>query len=536
MYKLLIVDDEPATRAGLRECFDWISCGIEPAGEADDGDVALRMAEQNRFDIVITDVRMPKMDGTLLARKLRDRDPRVKIVFVSGHDNAEYLKSAMQVSAVDYIFKPIVLRELRIVVERVVAELRMEDAKARIDREMQDKLRESMPLLRERFLLSLLEDGPLQSNRLRERLVFLSLELPVDDLYTVLVVSVDNRAEVFESRTERERQLLAYALINICQELIERHMGGYIFESQSGEFAALLYGGDGGEEKLLQLAGEIRENVERWLRISVTIGVGERAAGLANVSKAFASAREAASRKWFLGKNRVITMDCLEPLHEDGHRVSYTAMERLVLLIRAGEETSAVAVLDESFAKLAQIRQDGFVYGRNIALQIMLLADQVLLELGVEPEETEAVNTALWQQLLRQETLDELHRLVRQRVSQACSRTNERRSGKLRNLVERVQAIVAKRFADNLTVADIGKEVYLTPTYVNLLFKQETGRTINDYVTHVRMEKAKEMLRDPRLKFYDICLAVGYADASYFTKQFKKVVGMTPSVYRERLG
>lgn len=536
MYKLLIVDDEQATREGLRECFDWAGCEIELAGEADDGDAALRIAARTRFDIVITDVRMPKMDGIRLARELRRCDPRIRIVFISGHDDAEYLKSAMQVSAVDYLFKPIVLQELRIVAERVVAELQAEDAHERFSREMQEKLRESLPLLKERFLLSLLGDGPLQPERLNERLAFLGLDLPVDGSYTVLVVSVDNQAELFAARTERDRQLLAYALNNICQELINRHTNGIVFESQSGEFAALLNEDAGDEERLLKLAGEIRDNVERWLKISVTIGVGERAVGLANVGQAFASAREAASRKWYLGKNRVITMDCLEPWNDGGHRVSYAAMERLALLIRAGEEAAAMAALDESFAKLAHNRPDGFEYGRNIALQILLLADQVLLELGIEPDDAAASDPTPWQLLVRQETLHELHQLTRRKVAQACARTNDRRIGKLRNLVERVEQIVARRFADNLTVADIGKEIYLTPTYVNLLFKQETGRTINEYVTHVRMEKAKEMLRDPRMKFYDICLSVGYADPSYFTKQFKKTVGMTPSVYRDRFG
>lgn len=534
MYKLLIVDDEPTVRHGLNHYFDWASYGIEVAGEADDGDAALEAADRLRPDLVLTDVRMPNVDGIRLSRELREKYPQTKIVFVSGHDDADYLKSALQVNAVDYIFKPVNLQELRAVVERVSAELREQERERLLTREMQEKLRESMPLLREKFLLAIVQGQASALQGGEERIEFLGLRLPPEAEYEVLVLSLDDYAELREKRSERDLQLLMYAAINIAQELIDLHGCGYAFETGGGEIAALLRWNDeeDPEERLLTLAGDIRMNLERWLKLGSTIGVGNRAQGLPQVRDSYAQAREAAGRKWYLGKNRIITMDSLDGADGQEERIDHAQIEKLPALLRAGDEDGLRLELDCIFARLRRCRNDGFAYGRNVGLQIALLTDQLLLELGIEEEAPGGARA--WERLARKETIEEVKATLTDYVAEACAAIRERRRSRSSNLVEKVQAILAARYAENLTVADIGREVYLTPTYVSLLFKQETGRTINEALTWVRIEKAKELLCDPRHKFYDVCTAVGYADPSYFTKLFKKMTGMTPSAYRDR--
>lgn len=535
MYKLLIVDDEPTVRHGLQNYFDWSSYGIEVVGEADDGDVALEEVERLKPDLVFTDVKMPNLDGIQLSRELRDRYPDIRIVFISGHNDADYLKSAMQINAVDYIFKPVNMQELKAVVERISSELKELERVRSHSQDMQIKLRESMPLLREKLLLALIHGQSRAIINLQERIDFLELCLSVDGDYGILVMSIDNYAETVDARTERDRQLLTYAAINICQELIDRDMGGYAFESSNGEFVGLLRWEDdeGHEERLLGLAQVIQENLDRWMRIGVTIGVGGRTKGLRNVNDSYVQAREAAGHKWYLGKNRIITMDSLEPLDDRLIRIDHTQIEKLTTLIKAGDGNELQVALEGIFGRLARNRNGGVEYLRNLSLQIALLAEQLMLELGVGANSVE--ESPIWETLIRQETIEELQKTLEFYLAEICCLIKDKRSGKSRNLVERVQAIIESRFSENLTVSDIGKEVYLTPTYVSLLYKQETGRTVNEYLTQVRVDRAKQMLRNPQNKFYDICYAVGYADPSYFTKLFKKMTGVTPSTYRDQL-
>ncbi|RIX60199.1 response regulator [Paenibacillus nanensis] len=543
MYRLLIVDDEPAVRAGLREYVDWASYGIVVAGEADDGDVALEMIASSQPDLILTDVRMPNMDGIAMSRRIAEEYPHIKIIFVSGHDDADYLKSAMKVSAVDYIFKPVNLQELKAVIQRVSADMDAERSERRKREELLVKLKESMPLLREKFLLSLLVNGTSKID-MQSRIHFLELNLPSESPYWVMVISVDDIADVLESRSERDRQLLWYSVLNIYQELMDTYLQGYAFEHRLGEFVGIMRLPDAGaggvsdaSEALFALAGDIRSNLERWLKLGVTIGISDRANGLADIPHAYKQAREAADYKWYLGKNRIITMDSLESSGTEAGgapKFDYALNGQLLSALKADDAEKLGEAVDRIFANLAHNRPGGLKFGRNLILQLVLGVSQLLMELGVQSPELEAMEADLWEQLLEHETLGEMKLQVEAYLNSVMCRIREKRTGKMANIVERIRGVIEQRYADgNLTVADIGKAVYLSPTYVSLLFKQETGQTVGEYLTQVRVEKAKELLRDPQYKFYDICNAIGYTDPSYFTKLFKKATGVTPSAYRD---
>ncbi|TDF93206.1 response regulator [Paenibacillus piri] len=540
MYKLVIVDDEPTVRYGLRNYFDWSAHHIEFAGEADDGDAGLTLIGQLQPDVVLTDVRMINMDGIRMSAEIRMRFPHIKIVFVSGHDDADYLKSALQVNAVDYIFKPVNMQELRTVVERVVRELQAEEKERMLIADMQVKLTQSMPLLREKFLMSLIRDGIARPAGTRSRLEFLQLELPDDDEYWVIVVTIDDNAEVVEPRSERDKQLLSYAVLNVCQELVDRHMGGYAFENRSSEYVAILRTNSAADEeeqregKLFRLAEEIRENLQQWLSITVTIGVGERVTQLAALPLSYTQAREAADQKWYLGKNRVISMDSLEREETDMFRFDPTVSERFMSAMKAAEPHQLSDELGGLFERLASNRRNGFRYAGNVCLQLILLSSRLMLELNIHSRDLEEKEHGLWERVFKQETIADLQRLLEAHLTEVCSLIREKRSGKSSNVIERIRHVIGQRYADNLTVAAIAESVYLSPTYVSLLFKQETGETVYEYLTRVRVERAKELLRDPGVKLYEVCFAVGYSDPSHFSKLFKKATGFTPSAFREQ--
>lgn len=537
MYKLVIVDDEPTVRFGLRTYFDWNAYGIEVVGDADDGDVALEVIERLKPDLVLTDVRMPNMDGIQMSNRLSERFPHIKIVFVSGHDDVEYLKSALQVKAVDYMFKPVNLGELSVVIERLVLTLQTEKQERKLIEDMQVKLIQSMPLLREKFLMSLIREGVTFPTRIQDRTLFLGLELPLEATYWVIAIRMDNASEVAQTRSERDQQLLSYSVLNIVQELIEKEIGGYVFENQIGEFVGILrmVEQEDQESLLFTLAEEVRDSLYNYLKISVTIGVGERISRLASLPQSYSQAREAADQRWFLGKNQIISMDNLEQREESMYRFEPAQNERLISSLKAAEAGKVQEELHVIYNALSRNRAEGMPYGRNLSLQLLLLASRILLELNVHRQGLEEKENELLAEVFQQETLDDLRRLVESHLIEVCERIGEKRSGKAKNVIERIRSLIDKRFAENLQVGDIAKEVFLSTTYLCLLFKQETGETINEYMTKVRVDKAKELLKDPSNKFYEVCYAVGYSDPSYFSKIFKKYTGHTPSSFRDQV-
>ncbi|MEC0172373.1 response regulator [Paenibacillus graminis] len=547
MKTLVIVDDEPSVLNGLRSYVDWAGQGIELIGAADDGNTGLEMIKELKPDIVLTDVQMPAMDGIRMAAEVRAVLPFTKIVFISGHNDADYLRSALQIHAVDYLLKPIRRKELASVMGKVTGALDAEARERSRVKEMQVKLAQSLPLLRERFLLSVISDR-INPAHIREKLEFLDLALLSANGYIVIVIMIDDVPEVLDTRTEQDKQLLSYTVLNIIQELIDKQMRGITFEKQPGEYVGILLtrqldDGDteeaeevqSPEQELLLLAESIRDNLRQWLKLSVTIGVGEGVSSLPELPSSYKQARGAADQKWYLGKNRILSMDKLESAEHLRYRYEAEWSERVLAALRSGDRERTFNELEQIFARLEQNRGHGSRYAQNVSLHLILQSGQVMLELNGMSEEWEQKEMEAWKQVMRQETMQDLLRYTAAYLQEVCDFSHLKRSGKAGEVIERVRMLIGQRFAENLSASDIAEGVYLSPTYVRLLFKQETGETLFEYLTKVRIEQAKNLLKDPQNKLYEVCYAVGYTDPSHFSKLFKKITGSTPSAYREQL-
>jgi len=171
MIKLYIVDDESSVRNGLTECIDWQHYGIEVVGTGANGRKAYEDIEKLTPDIVITDIKMPQMDGIELSNLIRKRYPETEIIFLSGYDDVEYLKEAIKVEAVDYIFKPFTMDELDKVINKTIDKIKEREEKKILLAEMQRKIDESMPLLRERFITGVLTEE-CKDSKIEEKLDF----------------------------------------------------------------------------------------------------------------------------------------------------------------------------------------------------------------------------------------------------------------------------------------------------------------------------------------------------------------------------
>jgi two-component system, response regulator YesN len=536
MYKLFIVDDEVSSRYGLRDCIDWIKYGIEVVGEAANGSAAMKLIPSLEPDIVITDVKMPRMDGIQLSVELKQLNKDIKIIFISGYDDFEYLKSALKVDAVDYILKPINPEEMLSVVQKVINMIDAEQGQKKLLNQMNTKLTQSMPLLRGKFFMSIIKDAAYEVNKLKERLEFLELKLDMYGRYCTLVLSIDDSAALFDNISEKDRELTSLSIISICQEIIEEHLNGYVFENKQGEYVCILnMKVDEDEDKLFILTKSIQESIIALLNIKLTIGVGKTVGELSNLSQSYKTAFEAASQKLFLGKNRIITMDSLGTYKDIIPKLDMEKCQRIYTALKTGDKLGISLLVDELFYELSLSRNIDLRYCHNVCLQLLIIGSSLLMDLEIVHDELSVDVKKHWQSVFKLETIGDMKEYVISCYSIVCSLIAEKRNKRSVNAVEKVKAIIQRKYSDNnLTIDVISQEVYLASTYLCLVFKQETGETLNEYMTKVRMEKAKELLHDKNCKLYDISCSVGYMDASYFTKIFKKYTGVTPSEYRDK--
>ncbi|PRX64042.1 two-component system response regulator YesN [Cohnella sp. SGD-V74] len=539
MYKLIIVDDEYSTRNGLKICIHWFDYGIEVAGEAENGSKGLELADRVRPDIVLTDVKMPGMDGIEMVKRLKERHPDTKIVFISGYDDIEYLKSAMKMDAVDYILKPVNLQELTAVIDKIMAMSKREENRKDMLQRLSAKLNESIPLLREKFFIQLIKDGNMDRASTEKRIDFLDLRLPYQAPYCVIIIGIDNPRTVFEKMPEQNTQLISFAIQNICREVVEARASGSAFEHQRGEYVLIVELPENeGEEIIFPLVSELMASLNGFLNrmiggISLTIGIGGTVEHLGRLADSYQMASGAIERKLFLGRNQVVTFDAMAARKDVDYRAVNERMTSLSSALKSGDAVQVSLRLDALFEELRESSGIGYIDCQRIGLQVLLVASQFLSESGIRAGDLGERESEAWAQLMKLETLDDMSHHLKVYLTQVCERIEHREDRRIPEVITEIMRIIQERYSENLTIADIASQVYLAKTYICLLFKQETGETINEYITRVRMEQAKKLLNGTDRKLAEICTAIGYAEPSYFTKQFRKYTGMNPSDYRD---
>lgn len=530
MYRAIIVDDEELVSKGLRKHFDWQSFNIDILGDFPDGQKAFDFVRENPIDLLVTDVRMPYMDGITLAKNVRELYPETKVIFVSGYDDVTYLKKALKVEAVDYILKSIDLEELKETVSRVVKIMDAENKRKKSFADMEKLLNQSIPLLQERFLITLIKDDIENTYSVRDQMEFFSIPLNEDDDYFVLVVKVHSNYSTMNAMTERERQLRSLEIQTACSELAAQYGKAICFNSMRSEYVIILsVQALGYEETLLKLAEELQKQLKDNSDTHIAIGISDRYKGYRNIKNAYKNASNAISKNYVLDNSLAISVEKYE-VDDSIKEFKEKAEKKLIELLSHGDTQQVSQVLAELLDDInSRFKEED---QQNLLIFLLLLPGNLITDVKVKKKSQYSNHREILEQFLCcadfQEQCELIHRLYTEVVMLMKSLSKTPSNA----LIDQVRRTIEERYMEQIDINTLAEEAYLTPTYLCVLFKQVTGSTINDYLTLTRVEKAKKLLTDPRIKLYDICYKVGYLSPSYFSRLFKKYVGITPSEYR----
>ena len=521
MYKVLIVDDEKLIRNGLSRHYDWASHGLEVCGTADNGLSAQAFIENHDVDLVITDVCMPQMSGIELAQWLKRTWPEVHILFISGYEDLDYLKAALKVDAVDYILKPIDFDELGtaadIVVKRIEESANMREQLAR----MEEKLNESLPILKERLLSVLIRDEVIADEFYDNQIRFLDLPLSAEQEYILLVVRMLNTYANYSKKTERERQLQSMQLYDNLERCIEQEENATVFMNTPEEYICIL---PVREEKnhAAELSKQIVDSFGKKYGIRIRIGVSRPFSGYPRIKEGYEEALRALSRESDGSQNTVFSAEAED---ED----SYAHLERLLL--------SAVNQMDEDYLNQSEeylLRFSDRSDLENHLFYTLLLAFQIRQENDTcsLPENLNLLREQMERILPPSLNASDVQKVMKE-ICTLFQEVKNKRNKPTNASVTAVRDYISGHLNEPLTLAELSSYVYLTPSYLCQLFKRETGRNLSDYILRKRMNKAKELLLQPENRMNDICSSVGINSVSYFSKMFKKSTGMSPSEWRK---
>lgn len=540
MYKLILVDDEEEVRKGILKKIEWENIGFEVVGEAENGIEAMEIAEKNVPDVVITDIKMPFMDGLKLAEQLSTRYPTVKIIVLTGFDEFEYAQKAIKLSIFDYVLKPVSSKELIDILIKLKHQLDKEIAEKEDISVLIKNYNESLPIIKEKFMNSLIINNDSEDEILKKSANY-NIDLKGRG-YIVSVISADSKSydssineESGAISTWEKGELLKYAILDISEEIVDKYKLGIIFFHDE-KFVIISVSKEQSKdealEKTITILEEIKQTLEKYLKITVTIGVGTYVDNVTYIKNSYKVALSALDYRLVLGSNRIIFIEDIEPQTENKIIFDEYKERELITSIKAGTEDEINNVLDKLFDYISSSKssiKDSQVYLMEMLITVLKAAK----ESNADMENVFGGNMNLFMTLDNMKDIDEIKEWMKEICIKTMKYIIKDRQDTSKAMVRKAKDYVNNSYYESdITINKICNYLHISPTYFSFIFKKETKTTFINYLTDIRMESAKELLRTTSMKTFEIAEKIGYSEPNYFSYCFKKKFDMSPSEYR----
>lgn len=525
-YTILLADDEEEVLRAIMKKIDWEGLGFSVIGNAGNGIKALEMVEEFQPDVVMTDIRMPYMDGMELASRIKAEFPATKILFFTGFDEFEYAKEAVHLEAEEYILKPVNSVELTNVFSRLKIKLDQEINEKRNVQILQKYYLDSLPMLQADFYSALIE-GRVHEDEIPKYLSDYQISLS-GPYYCCLVIHTSssqvpkdmNALLLFTSVQKQAKE----RLVESWQAKCFSYLGNTVLISQLGTESEI--------SDLTDDCDRFCKYVRRMIGAVVTIGIGQVCANILELSQSYSSAREAVSYRVIYGASRAINMKEIVP-QETGKNsaLNDSDLSELFKMIRIGSEEDVIGAVDQYLGRTSYPNKSLHQHHIDI-MELISALYRFLSNNDIMIDDFSGDIGKLYHGLLDLEP-DVLRQwLINSTLSLRDTLISERNKS-TKSFVEKAKEYVHSHYADEeLSLDRICEVLGLSNSYFSTIFKKETGNSFIRYLTDYRMDQAAYRLIETNEKSYVISKNVGYTDPNYFSYVFKRRFGVSPSKYR----
>ena len=538
LYRIILVDDEEEVRQSIIKKIDWEDAGFSVVGDAENGQEALEKVEALEPDVILTDIRMPYMDGLSLAERVRQRYPSIKIVIFSGYDEFEYAKQAIKLNVTEYILKPVNVEELTAILKRIKSNLDEEIEQKRNVSLLRENYRRNLPILREQFLNELV-GGTASSQNMEERLM--EYHIPLAGAKKWVAAAIDIGKEALGAGRElplhRERDLIPISVKQLFGEKLEQYCRCAVFTSSraSGSELALIAAIDGENSQtgLIDVLGDICKEIRKILEVPVTVGIGHSCQDLKDIGGSYKSAMDALGYKAIVGAGGTIYINDVEPVSSGLLRFDSRAEAALMAAVKFGPreqiEEAVRAVVDKMIDAKVHFSQCQ-AYMLSISSSMIQMIQQYELDITQLSEGDAADTFAIIPKMVKVEDFSRWLLSMALHINQAM---NQESDNTMKQVIQKAKEYIMENYQDpDLSVEKICRQLHLSPAYFSTMFKKETGQAYIAYLTQVRLDKAVELLNKTDDKTYVIAAKVGYQEQNYFSYVFKKRFGISPTKFR----
>ncbi|RCX23656.1 AraC family two component transcriptional regulator [Fontibacillus phaseoli] len=532
MYHVLVADDEPRHRRGIAEMIKMFRPDYR-LFMAKDGVEALRIATDTRIDIMFTDIHMPNMDGLTLIEHLRERSESMKIVILSVYGHFDYARQALKLGAFDYLLKPLESKDIAEMLNKLDMAIEKERVRLQVGASLKEKLNSAIPVY-EQHLLSRWLRSAANEDELRE------IEGLVPKKQAGFVwISKFSKSEVDKAYLAEEFAEVITSIKSWMLQVTEPVGPAITFylegdESMLVSVIAPSHSLEWLMKKDVERLSQFIEQVRLEFGLTLSIGVGDGVVDLyRQAPRSFKQALHALDYTFYCGSGKVVVNDgiaynpykpSLELVPADTgiaaavmNRDREKAMEALSLLIRQ--------LLDGDYPSPAHLKH---------SILFVLVNLVKVSEASLRSEEAGNFISEMEFQIPACATLDEIQKKADHYLNRIIDSIETRRNNKNERIITMCKAYLAEHYMEDLSLELVAKRFFFSAAYFSSFFRSHTSMTFTEYLLQIRMDKAKRMLEGGNRKISEIALSVGFRDAGYFTRIFKRETGLSPEEFRKK--
>jgi Response regulator containing CheY-like receiver domain and AraC-type DNA-binding domain len=537
MFKVLIIDDEPIIRKGLKNIINWKSYGCEVTGEASDGLEGCELIKRHLPEIIITDIRMPEVDGLSMVQEIKDIVPDSKIIILTGYRDFDYVHEALKLGAFDFLLKPSRIEELTAVISRAVKELRFQKERKEEFDKLNKLFEQNIPILREKLLYDVIYDINTNEAEINEKMELFNMKV---DKFVLLIVQNDSDDSENREISQYDRHLYQFGIINTFEEVFSDGFKVLSIPLNNEGIAFILMSLDGCHvppESIDKKCIYLQDIIRNCFGFTVTIAISSEGNGPMQMPAKLKECREALEHKFYMGDGSVIFYkDVGMFFRYDDHTMLEKLQKSLLEGVKSGNEEAVRNRLTDIFNYVKGLDNCCRDYVRNFYWNTISSVNSIRLSIQTADGDRKMIDrqlTGVYGLMEKCQSVDELDSMLESAALSVVQKVNLYNNKNMKLILRKAVEYLQQHYQEQVTLNEVAEEVFVSTYYISRLFKKETGINFVDYLNEIRIEKAKILLKDVRFKTYEVAESVGIPDAHYFSRLFKKHVGITPSEFRE---
>ncbi len=533
MFKVLIIDDEPTIRKGLINIINWKKFQCEICGEASDGVEGLEKIETYKPDLVFADINMPEINGLEMIKSAKQIVPHSKFIILSGYREFSYMQEAIKIGAFDYILKPSSIEDICEVVKRAVIELKYQRDDQLEAKKLRKCFEESIPILKEKLLYDIIFQININEEEIKEGFELYGIEI---NEFVMIMIEIDGDSK---KKEPYQRQLYQFGIVNTVEEMFAEEFKVEKIVLNNKQIAFII-----GTHETVELLEEdvykkvhsIQQLVESCFDFTVSIAISTKGKDVDELHDKMMECKNALAYRFYMGNSSIILYRDLSGFYKGQDNLAFDGIDKVLCnTIKTGNEEDVVHILGQINDKVIQTNLDPEyikTFYWNLIYEINMIRISIK-NLEVQDKDLSHDISSLYKLIDNATQVKELQDLLEDVAMSVVHRINRYNKKNINQILQKAMDYICENYTMSITLNELAEHTYVSTYYLSRMFKKELGKNFVEYLNEVRIDRAKELLKDNKYKTYEVAELVGIQDPHYFSKIFKKYVNMTPTEYKD---